>query len=184
MCSARVRQVLISSVALRSFCTLRFALSKEERNLTISSRAAEFRGPGNHHGHRYDDSPEDLDMDMMDHKARSFGHPGRIILLGDGTELTSSEVDSDMFDHDDEDNDLAEQIQKGAHDDDDDDDDLDASELRRQREGTPAPSGTPVLGGKVTAEPTSTDSPSSTKKEDSEVDKKSTAAASTETKKV
>lgn len=119
-------------------------------------------------------------MDMMDHKARSFGHPGRIILLGDGTELTSSEVDSDMFDHDDEDNDLAEQIQKGAHD----DDDLDASELRRQREGTPAPSGMPVLGEKVTAEPTSTDSPSSTKTEDSEVDKKSTAATSTERKKV
>ncbi|RDI82335.1 hypothetical protein Vi05172_g7620 [Venturia inaequalis] len=143
---------------------------------------AEFRGPGNHHGHRYDDSPEDLDMDMMDHKARSFGHPGRIILLGDGTELTSSEADSDMFDHDDEDNDLAEQIRKGAHD--DDADELDASELRRQREGTPAPSGMPVLGEKVTAEPSSTESPSSTKTEDSEPDKKPTVVASTETKKI
>lgn len=122
-------------------------------------------------------------MDMMDHKARSFGGlGGRIILLGDGTELTSSEADSDMFDHDDEDHDLAEQIQKGVshHD---DADDLDASELRRQREGTPAPSGLPVLGGKVTAEPVSTDSPSSVKKEKSEAEEKP-AATTTETKKV
>lgn len=123
-------------------------------------------------------------MDMMDHKARNFGGlGGRIILLGDGTEVTgSSEADSDMFDHDDEDHDLAEQIRKGvAHD--DDDDDLDASELRRQREGTPAPSGLPVLGDKVTAEPVFTDSPSSTKTEDSEADKKPVAATTTETKK-
>lgn len=121
-------------------------------------------------------------MDMMDHKARSFGGlGGRIILLGDGTELTSSEADSDMFDHDDEDHDLAEQIQKGiSHH--DDGDDLDASELRRQREGTPAPSGLPVLGEKVTAEPVSTDSPSSVKTEKSEVEDKS-AATTTGTKK-
>jgi len=130
---------------------------------------AEFRGPGVHH--RYDDSPEDLDMDMMDHKgSRSFGGNGggRIIVLGDGTELTSSEADTDMFDHEDEDHDLDQQVKKetsaGAEK-----DELDASELRRQREGTPAPTGAPVLGDKISAEPVATTaSPSSVSTEKSE----------------
>jgi protein phosphatase 2C family protein 2/3 len=110
-------------------------------------------------------------MDMMDPRARSFGGlGGRIILLGDGTELTSSEADADMFDHDDEDLDLDQQIHKGhAGENDDEPDSTHADALRRQREGTPAPSAPrPVEEEKkVTPNPT-TESPSSVKTEKSE----------------
>ncbi|KAF2809723.1 protein phosphatase-like protein 2c [Mytilinidion resinicola] len=69
---------------------------------------AEFRGPGVHH--RVDDSPDDLDMDY-DHRFRpNSGLGGRIILLGDGTEITSESADSEMFDHDEEDKDLDHQV--------------------------------------------------------------------------
>jgi len=71
---------------------------------------AEFRGPGNHH--QIDDSPDDIDMDL-DHRFRpSGGAPGgRIILLGDGTEIEAGS-DGDMFNQVDEDKDLAEQVDK------------------------------------------------------------------------
>jgi protein phosphatase 2C family protein 2/3 len=112
-------------------------------------------------------------MDMMDSRARSFGSlGGRIILLGDGTELTSSEAaDAEMFDHDDEDLDLDQQIHKGAvSESDDEPDSTHADALRRQREGTPAPTGAPPTtedAKKVTPHPT-TESPSSVKTEKSE----------------
>jgi protein phosphatase 2C family protein 2/3 len=108
---------------------------------------------------------------MMDPRARSFGGlGGRIILLGDGTELTSSEADTDMFDHDDEDLDLDQQIHKGpAGENDDEPDSSHADALRRQREGTPAPSAprSAEEDKKVTPNPT-TESPSSVKTEKSE----------------
>jgi protein phosphatase 2C family protein 2/3 len=44
-----------------------------------------------------------------DHRFRpNSGLGGRIILLGDGTEITSESADSEMFDHDDEDKDYEE----------------------------------------------------------------------------
>jgi len=72
---------------------------------------AEFRGPGVHHN--FDDSDSGYDVDM-DHK-KPFGNNqrGRIILLGDGTEVLTDSDDTEMFDHSDEDRDLASQVHKG-----------------------------------------------------------------------
>jgi len=121
---------------------------------------AEFRGPGVHH--RYDENSDDYDMDM-DQRNRGFGRgPGHIILLGDGTELSSDSADSDMFDHDDEDKDLESQISKGQSD----------KGARSQREGTPAPSS----GADREATPAKSESPSSTKTEESPTSKRENPA--------
>ncbi|KAF2198727.1 protein phosphatase-like protein 2c [Delitschia confertaspora ATCC 74209] len=75
-----------------------------------SKLSAEFRGPGVHH--RADDNSDDIDMDL-DHRFRpNNGTGGRIILLGDGTEISAEAADSEMFDHDDEDKDLDAQVRK------------------------------------------------------------------------
>ncbi|KAH7419927.1 protein phosphatase-like protein 2C [Cadophora sp. MPI-SDFR-AT-0126] len=73
---------------------------------------AEFRGPGVHHN--FDDSDSGYDVDM-DSKSKSFGgnQRGRIILLGDGTEVLTDSDDTEMFDRSDEDRDLASQVSKG-----------------------------------------------------------------------
>jgi protein phosphatase 2C family protein 2/3 len=78
--------------------------------LTITT--AEFRGPGVHHN--FDDSDSGYDVDM-DNKLKSFGgnQRGRIILLGDGTEVLTDSDDTEMFDHGDEDKDLDSQVHKG-----------------------------------------------------------------------
>jgi protein phosphatase 2C family protein 2/3 len=80
---------------------------------------AEFRGPGVHHN--FDDS--DSGYDMEDHQkqsssggsgGRSFGiggYRGRIIFLGDGTEVLTDSDDTEMFDNAEEDKDLASQVQ-------------------------------------------------------------------------
>ncbi|KAK7732895.1 Protein phosphatase 2C 2 [Botryosphaeria dothidea] len=112
---------------------------------------AEFRGPGIHH--RYDDSPDDYDMDMGRGTRIGQGLGGRIILLGDGTELSSDSTESEMFDHDEEDKDLESQVNKN------------------QREETPAPTaaseaGTPSSKGQAPS--ASQDSPASDKTEKSE----------------
>jgi len=79
---------------------------------------AEFKGPGVHH--RFDnDSPDEYDMDMEGRSRMVSGHGGRVILLGDGTEIMtdSGENDTDMFDQsDDEEKDLASQVSKGQDD--------------------------------------------------------------------
>lgn len=73
---------------------------------------AEFRGPGVHHN--FDDSDSGYDVDM-DQKSKQFGvNPrGRIILLGDGTEVLTDSDDTEMFDHSEEDRDLDSQVHKG-----------------------------------------------------------------------
>lgn len=91
----------------------------------LTIEAAEFRGPGTHH--RFEDSGDDYDMDM-DQRTRFLGGGrggGRIILLGDGTEiLTTSghddDGDIDMEDrgeaeeaNDEEEKDLEEQVKRG-----------------------------------------------------------------------
>jgi protein phosphatase 2C family protein 2/3 len=78
----------------------------------LTSLIAEFRGPGVHHN--FDDSDSGYDVDM-DHKPKPFGASsrGRIILLGDGTEVLTDSDDAEMFDHGDEDRDLDAQVPKG-----------------------------------------------------------------------
>ncbi|CZS92308.1 probable protein phosphatase 2C [Rhynchosporium agropyri] len=73
---------------------------------------AEFRGPGVHHN--FDDSDSGYDVDM-DQKSKSFGgnQRGRIILLGDGTEVLTDSDDTEMFDRSEEDRDLDSQVSKG-----------------------------------------------------------------------
>ncbi|KAF2280560.1 protein phosphatase 2C [Westerdykella ornata] len=73
---------------------------------------AEFRGPGVHH--RTDDSADDLDMEF-DHRFRpgnGNGMGSRIILLGDGSDISGDGHDTEMFDQDDEDKDLESQVDK------------------------------------------------------------------------
>lgn len=51
----------------------------------------------------------------MENKLKSFGgnKRGRIILLGDGSEVLTDSDDTEMFDHGEEDKDLASQVTKG-----------------------------------------------------------------------
>ncbi len=79
---------------------------------SLTAWLAEFRGPGVHHN--FDDSDSGYDVDM-DQKLKSFGgnQRGRIILLGDGTEVLTDSDDTEMFDHGEEDKDLASQVPKG-----------------------------------------------------------------------
>ncbi|KAI1009218.1 hypothetical protein LB504_003341 [Fusarium proliferatum] len=73
---------------------------------------AEFRGPGVHHN--FEDSDSGYEMDP-ENKGRSFGvggYRGRIIFLGDGTEVLTDSDDTEMFDNADEDKDLASQVTK------------------------------------------------------------------------
>ena len=76
-----------------------------------------------------EDSGDDYDMDM-DHRTRPLGgRSGRIILLGDGTEVLTDSADTEMFDNDEE-KDLESQVNKSE---------TAAHESRSEREGTPGP---------------------------------------------
>jgi len=111
---------------------------------------AEFRGPGvhNHFGESYEDDEDDHDLDP---RSRIFGQRGgRIILLGDGTEINlgggghflgghhhDDDLDMDErgdAEEEDEDDD-AEQVQKSGHI---------TESPRGVREGTPAPVASPT----------------------------------------
>ena len=61
----------------------------------------------------FEDSGDDYDLDI-DHRNRGVGgRSGRIILLGDGTEVLTDSDETEMFDHEEEDKDLASQAGKG-----------------------------------------------------------------------
>ena len=93
------------------------------------SLTAEFRGPGMRQN--IEDSGDDYDLDM-DHRNHGVGgRSGRIILLGDGREVVTESDETEMFDHEEEDKDLASQAGKGQTNLDD------AS--RSEREETPGP---------------------------------------------
>jgi protein phosphatase PTC2/3 len=93
---------------------------------------AEFRGPGVRH--QYDqDSPDDYELDSDQRARGGFGRNGRIILLGDGTEVLTDSDDTDMFDHTEEDKDTENQIKKSTPD------TSDIESARTEREGTPGP---------------------------------------------
>ncbi|KAI0012310.1 PP2C-domain-containing protein [Xylariaceae sp. FL0662B] len=100
--------------------------SKEEWYEEVASRVAkgdgpcappeyaEFRGPGVHH--TFDDSDSGYDVDM-ENKSKTFGiggYKGRIIFLGDGTEVLTDSDDTEMFDNSEEDKDLASQVSKNS----------------------------------------------------------------------
>jgi protein phosphatase 2C family protein 2/3 len=111
--------------------------------------AAEFRGPGVHH--RIDDDPDDIDMDLDQRFRPNAG--GRIILLGDGTEISTDAPDS-QFDQENEDKDLDSQVDK-------------YNKEESKREGTPGPQSS---SAQVTESPSSvqtehSDSPSQTLKD-------------------
>lgn len=94
---------------------------------------AEFRGPGIHH--RFDDSPDDYEMDLEQRTRMIGGRGGSIILLRDGTEVLTdgveNENDAEMFDQSsDEEKDLESQVRKGQA----------VGEGERKREETPGPS--------------------------------------------
>ncbi|KAK4463466.1 phosphatase 2C-domain-containing protein [Cladorrhinum samala] len=79
---------------------------------------AEFRGPGVHHN--FDDSDREYDAEESKGGAgggRSFGiggYKGRIIFLGDGTEVLTDSDDTEMFDNSEEDKDLASQVRPAS----------------------------------------------------------------------
>jgi protein phosphatase 2C family protein 2/3 len=76
--------------------------------------SAEFRGPGVHHN--FDDSDSGYDVEG-DNQRKSFGmggYKGRIIFLGDGTEVLTDSDDTEMFDNTEEDKDLASQVSKAG----------------------------------------------------------------------
>ena len=109
--------------------------------------------------HQFDhDSPDEYELDMNNRSRGYGGRSGRIILLGDGTEVLTDSDDVDMFDHSDEDKDTANQVQKGSTISGDNDDDDSA---RNEREGTPGPQS-------VTDKSTMSESPSSTHTEASQ----------------
>ena len=82
-------------------------------NVLLIHKTAEFRGPGVHHNFDDSDSGYDVDMDQKGSKSFSGSQRGRIILLGDGTEVLTDTDDTEMFDHGEEDKDLASQVHKG-----------------------------------------------------------------------
>lgn len=86
---------------------------------------AEFRGPGIRN--QFEENPDDYDME--NDRARGFSvRSGRIILLGDGTELVPDQNDEELFDQTEEDRDLPSQVQRELPD-----------SARNEREGTPGP---------------------------------------------
>ena len=91
---------------------------------------AEFRGPGIRH--HFEDSGDDYDMDVDQRTRGVGGRSGRIILLGDGTEVLTDSDETEMFDHDEEDKDLDSQVNKGGPQ-------SEESRSRSEREETPGP---------------------------------------------
>ncbi|CRK26805.1 hypothetical protein BN1708_000614 [Verticillium longisporum] len=76
---------------------------------------AEFRGPGVHHN--FDDSEGEYEVDQEQKGGKNFGisgYKGRIIFLGDGTEVLTDSDDTEMFDNAEEDKDLESQVSKGS----------------------------------------------------------------------
>lgn len=66
--------------------------------------------------HQFEDSGDDFDHDLERRTRGLGGRSGRIILLGDGTEVLTDSDEQEIFDQDEEDKDLKSQVSKGhAH---------------------------------------------------------------------
>lgn len=105
-------------------------------------------------------------MDLDSRFRPNSGGGGRIILLGDGTEIQADAPDSDMFDHDDEDKDLESQVDKYSKE-------GSNGNARNDREGTPGP--------QSNAAPV-TESPSSVQTEKSDAPEPASKAPQTDKK--
>ncbi|KXJ92082.1 protein phosphatase PTC2 [Microdochium bolleyi] len=123
---------------------------------------AEFRGPGVHHN--FDDSDSGYDLDN-ESRSKPFGignNKGRIIFLGDGTEVLTDSDDTEMFDNSEEDKDLASQVSKSGSS-------GDGSDEPPPRAPSPPPRGTRKNDEKETAaganESVTKDTPAETKTE-------------------
>lgn len=82
----------------------------------------------------FDHEDEDYDMDIRRERPGYGGRNGRVILLGDGTEvLTDSTDDSEMFDHSMEDDDEEKPPRAGSSA------TSENESIRSEREGTPGP---------------------------------------------
>jgi protein phosphatase 2C family protein 2/3 len=107
---------------------------------------AQFRGPRIHN--QFDDSPDEFDP-ALDVQPPRPTRAGRIILLGDGTEVLTDIKDDDMFEDVDEDRDLENQVQKASS--------AGLNEAARsEREGTPGPQVNHQSGPKGANDPSST----------------------------
>jgi len=93
------------------------------------SSTAEFRGPGVRR--KIEDSGDDYDHNLDPRTGGAGGRPGRIILLGDGTEVLTDSDETDIYDHEEEDKDLDSQVAKGPS--------ASNYENRGAREETPGP---------------------------------------------
>lgn len=112
----------------------------------------------------FEDSGDDYDLDLDQRSRGVGGRSGRIILLGDGTEVLTDSDETEMFDHEEEDKDLASQASKGQMKLDD--------ESRGGREETPGPESHGTSEKQQTSEFTEQnplDVPSSTTSEKSDV---------------
>ncbi|KAJ5281898.1 hypothetical protein N7478_007270 [Penicillium angulare] len=116
--------------------------TKEEWYNQVAERVAsgdgpsEFRGPGIRN--QFEDQPDDYDLEME--RSRAFStRSGRIILLGDGTEVIPDQHEEELFDQT-EDQDLANQVHP----------------IRNDREATPGPQ-SKNDGSQISESPASTD---------------------------
>ncbi|MCJ1389254.1 Protein phosphatase 2C 2 [Xylographa bjoerkii] len=106
--------------------------TKDEWYKQIAERVANGDGPSEHRGpgvrRQYDDTDDDFDRDMDQRTRGVGGRSGRIILLGDGTEVLTDSDEQEMFDHDEEDKDLENRGQSKTE-----------NSETRNREATPGP---------------------------------------------
>ncbi|KAL8683636.1 MAG: hypothetical protein Q9186_000409 [Xanthomendoza sp. 1 TL-2023] len=128
---------------------------------------AEIRASGQRGRKNPEYSGEDDDLDLDKEGGVPDGRSGRIILLGNGTEVLTDSDEQEVFDHEDDDRDLENQVSRH---------DANASQeladARNQREDTPGPQSQESKSTSKTPESTETgnpfDSPSSTTSEKSE----------------
>ena len=96
--------------------------------------AAEMRAPGQRGRNRVEDSSDDYDLDLDRQGTDSGGRSGRVILLGNGTEVLTDSDEQEAFDHEDDDRDLENQVRRH-----DATASRESTEARNQREETPGP---------------------------------------------
>lgn len=117
--------------------------------LPIDERAAEYRGPGIRN--QFKEGADDFDVEVD--RTRGFSvRSGRIILLGDGTEVLTEQNDDELFDHTEEDQDVSNQEPRESPD-----------ATRNDREGTPGPQLQNAASSHLDSSPVNlTESPAST----------------------